>query len=428
MTHPESSPFPQPEPMEATAVEATQPPEAPSSIGAAHYIVEAMYDAINRRDIEGAIAYIDPACVYQDFNFPHPFIGRAAVRELFTESCAGIPDDLQFIIDDITTGDSQAVGILWHVELAGIPFPNGRGASFYRLSEKTGQIVLARDVVEPPLKPGHAAFFIIRLVTPLVRRFLAPSPTADAIAASDGAGDPGTSSWTIASILLWAIAIFYTYILLLSPPGQLLPGEPAWAIQPDTIREVIDESTNFWFVLPILNQFGIHFMEAPVVHPTTEALFNLAEAWIAMFLPLLLLDRRGQGLPKVPIWSAALFLTNVFLTPYMALRASKPKVVADQPPQKTLLARMFGLVGLTVGTGAIAWGLFARPEFGGWLARSQYFLMQLATNRVAIAFCVDLVFFAVFQIILMGAIEPKDSSKRWLRFIPLWGLAIWLLI
>jgi hypothetical protein len=112
----------------------------------------------------------------------------------------------------------------------------------------------------------------------------------------------------------------------------------------------------------------------------------------------------------------------------MALRASKPAVTALQPPAKTVLARLFGLVGLGVGTGAIAWGWLARPEFGGWIARSQYFLMQLMTNRVAIAFCVDLAFFAIFQMILMGAIEPKGSSKRWLRFIPLWGLALWLLI
>ncbi|NEQ98613.1 MAG: nuclear transport factor 2 family protein [Cyanothece sp. SIO2G6] len=427
MPNSESAVFPQPESLGEPTTREIQDQEARSSIGAAHHVVEAMYDAINRRDLEAAMVYIDPDCVYQDLNFARPFVGKAAVRQLFNEFCQGLPDDLQLVIDDITCGDGPTVGILWHVELAGIPFPNGRGASFYRLSDQTGQIVLARDAVEPPLKLGHVAFWIIRLVTPLVRRFLTPTD-ATTSATNDGTESAAPRLFPWAALLLWAIAIFYTYILILSPPGQWLPGEPIWAIQPETIHEVVAESTNFWFILPILNHLGIHFIEAPVIHPITEALFNLAEAWIAMFLPLLLLDRRGQGLPKVSIWGGALFLTNVFFTPYMALRASNPQVQDDQPPQKTLLARMFALVGLGVGTGAIAWGLFARPEFGDWMARSQYLLMQLTTNRVAIAFGVDLVFFAVFQIILMGAIEPQNSRKRWLRFIPLWGLGVWLLI
>lgn len=135
-------------------------------------IIQAMYDAINRRDVDGAIAFIDDDCTYQDFNFPKPFQGKAAIRTLFEESCQKIPEALQFVIDDITTGDSLAVGLTWHVELDGIPFPNGRGASFYRLSETTGKMIFARDIVEPPIKPGRMAFSIIRWVSPLVRRFL----------------------------------------------------------------------------------------------------------------------------------------------------------------------------------------------------------------------------------------------------------------
>ncbi|NET48659.1 MAG: hypothetical protein F6K09_08020 [Merismopedia sp. SIO2A8] len=169
-------------------------------------------------------------------------------------------------------------------------------------------------------------------------------------------------------------------------------------------------------------------MQAPVLNPTTDALFNVAIAWIFMFLPLLLLDQRGRHLPKVALWGAAMFLTNVFLTPYMALRARNPVEPVITSPKKGVLARIFGVVGFAVGTGAIAWGLFARPEFGGWTTRWSYFLGELTTSRVAIAFCVDLVLFAIWQMILMGAIEPIGSPKRWLRFIPLWGLAIWLIL
>ncbi|NEP15596.1 MAG: nuclear transport factor 2 family protein [Leptolyngbya sp. SIO4C1] len=135
-------------------------------------VVRAMYAAINRRDVEGAIAFIDENCVYQDFNFPQPFEGKAAVRSLFEESCNNVPPTLTFVIDDITAGDPLAVGMTWHVELDGIAFPNGRGASFYRLSERSGKVIFARDIVEPPVKPGKVAFAIIRLVSPLVRRVL----------------------------------------------------------------------------------------------------------------------------------------------------------------------------------------------------------------------------------------------------------------
>lgn len=133
-------------------------------------VIESIYKAINSRDITAAMAWIDDDCIYQDLNFPKPFTGKQAVRQLFEESIQGLPDDLQFVIDDITTEDKLAVGIIWHVELDGIPFPNGRGASFYRLSQKTRKLVFARDLVESPVKLGKVAFFIIRLVMPLVRR------------------------------------------------------------------------------------------------------------------------------------------------------------------------------------------------------------------------------------------------------------------
>lgn len=232
------------------------------------------------------------------------------------------------------------------------------------------------------------------------------------------------------SKILWVLVVIYVTVLLLSPPGQLLPGEPIWAIKPETIAEVMAESLNFFFVLPILSAVlePVYDLSAPVVHPASEAFFNFAEAWILMFLPLLLLDRRGQALPRVALWSAAMFLTNVFLIPYMAQRLVQPVVNCSDQSEKGLLARGFGLVGFVVGTGAIAWFLFARPEFGPVAERGRYFLQKLTTDRVTIAFCVDLGLFWIFQIWLMGAIAQSKKGKRYLRFIPFWGLAMWLLV
>ncbi|MEA5536702.1 nuclear transport factor 2 family protein [Crocosphaera sp. XPORK-15E] len=378
-------------------------------------VIESIYQAINNRDIEKATEWVDQDCIYQDVNFSQAFEGKKAVRNLFKESCENVPDDFKFVIDEITTGDPFKVGVLWHVELDNIPIPNGRGVSFYRISETTGKLIFARDIVEPPLKPGKASFFIIRLVTPLIRRFLKQDSTTE-------------KRQPILSTFLWLLSGTYIYILLCSAPNYILPGEPFWAVQPETIKEVINESINFFFILPLLNIAGIHLMESPIVHPIIEAQFNFAEAWIFMFLPLLLADKRIRNFPKLALWSMAMFLTNVFLCPYMALRFNQPIPQEIEDHKKGLLDRLFGWTGLIIGTIAIVWIFIGRPEFGDLAQRIEYFITQLNSSRVVIAFSVDLVLFAIFQMILMGAVIPPNNQQRQLRFIPFFGLALWLII
>ena len=76
----------------------------------AHTVIKSIYEAINRRDVPAAMQFVDDECIYQDLNFPQPFQGKQAVEQLFTESCHNVPDDLQFVIDEITTGDRLTVG------------------------------------------------------------------------------------------------------------------------------------------------------------------------------------------------------------------------------------------------------------------------------------------------------------------------------
>ncbi len=378
-------------------------------------VIESIYQAINNRKIEQAMQWVDDDCIYEDVNFLKTFQGKEAVKHLFQESCDNVPDDFKFVVDEITTGDPLKVGVLWHVELDNISIPNGRGVSFYRISETTGKLIFARDIVEPPLKPGKLSFIIIRLVTPLIKTLLKPD-----------SNPPQTQ--LILSKLLWFLAGTYIYILLCSSPNFILPGEPVWAVQPETIKEVISESTNFFFVLPILNTLGISLMKSPVVHPAIEAQFNFAEAWIFMFLPLLLADKRVRDFPKFALWSVAMFLTNVFLLPYMAFRFKRPTLEKIEEPQKRILERIFGWTGLIVGITAIVWLFVGRPEFGDLSQRIDYFITQLQSSRVVIAFAVDLVLFAIVQMILMGAVIPPENSQRPLRFIPFFGLAFWLIL
>ena len=390
----------------------------------AHNLIQSLYQAINNRDINVAIDYIDEDCIYEDLNFSQPFQGKEAVAKLLQESVQGIPNELKFVIDDITIGDNLKVGVLWHVELDEIPFPNGRGVSFYRISEVTHKLIFARDIVEPPLKPGKVAFFIIRLVSPLIRLFLKKKQD-NHIEDNSPVEEENGKSKRFLSVFLGLMAIAYIYILLLSPPGQLVPGQPAWAIQPETIKEIGNESLNFFFILPLLNLVGINYLEAPVVHPVLEALFNFAEAWIFMFLPLLLVDRRIAHLPKILIWSLAMFGTNAVLTPYMAWYYSKPISPQKEETKKGWLARLFGWIGLIVGIIALIWTVAGRSEFGGLAERMKYFGEQLTSNRVTLAFCVDLVLFSLFQALLLAKVNSKIGR---FRFIPFWGLALWLII
>ena len=281
-----------------------------------------MYDAINRRDVAAALEFVDDDILYEDFNFPTPFRGKAAVKKLFEESCDGIPDDMLFIVDECTDGGGVSVGMTWYVELEGEPFPNARGASFYRINPETGKLVYARDVVEPPAKLGDVSFSIIRAVAPLVKQQLraqrekrgdvSTSSAETDTAAPASAAAPAASGDLVGAAALYALGAAYWFVLLLSPPGwQGLPGEPAWAVAPDTLAEVIAESTDFFFVLPLLNKFGVDLLgAAPAVHPVTLGVFNFAEAFIFMLLPPLLMDRRGRDLPTVKVWSVAMFLTK----------------------------------------------------------------------------------------------------------------------
>lgn len=224
---------------------------------------------------------------------------------------------------------------------------------------------------------------------------------------------------------LWILWVVYVGSLLFAPSGLPFGGEPVWQIQPETLAEVQAESLNFFFVLPALNQLGIETMISPTLNPVDEGLFNFAVAWMWMFLPVMWGDRRGEHLPRTVLWSCGMFLTNVFLIPYMALR----REIKPQPfvPQQTLIAKSFAVISLIVGITALGWLGLARPEYGALGDRLQYFLSQLQTSRLSIAFIADLICFWAFQIFLLGDLNEKDSIWQSLRFIPFFGMTFWLL-
>ncbi|GKU99627.1 hypothetical protein SLE2022_334000 [Rubroshorea leprosula] len=135
-------------------------------------VVRSFYRGVNDHDLASVENLIAEKCVYEDLIFPAPFVGRKAILEFF-KKFDSISTELKFVIDDISSQDSSAVGVTWHLEWKGRSFPFSKGCSFYRLEVIDGkrQIIYGRDAVEPAIKPGEAALVAIRGVTWLLQQF-----------------------------------------------------------------------------------------------------------------------------------------------------------------------------------------------------------------------------------------------------------------
>ncbi|KAG7563532.1 hypothetical protein ISN44_As10g003300 [Arabidopsis suecica] len=79
----------------------------------------------------------------------------------------------------------------------------------------------------------------------------------------------------IVRYLLWSSEAVYILWLFLLPYA---PGDPVWAISSETVNSLLGLSLNFFFVLPLTNAAGIQFLQAPVLHPMAEGLFNFVIA------------------------------------------------------------------------------------------------------------------------------------------------------
>lgn len=351
--------------------------------------MENFYQAVNDRNLEKAMSFVSPDAIYEDFTFQEPFKGTEGVRELLS-SAMELPRGLNFVFDEVAGGDGwgfeDSVGVTWHVELNGTAVANGRGASLYRT--RGGRLVYARDVVESPLKLGAVIFGFLSVLAPLLRS--------------------GTA--LMASGFVAAAAIYW-YVLLLSPAGQFqfLSGPPAWAIDEQTLRNVVDESLNFFYIWPGLDALGLSMplMTRPEVEPLRLALFNFSEAFALMFLPLLMWDRPSRK-DVVTWWAPAMFLTNAILLPYFATRA----LDSETPRRlgKPSWSPLFGATALGVAAIAVwqSWAHFAGlPEL-------------LLGDRVAFAFAVDCALFSLLQVYVL------DTAGPW-RFVPFFGLAFWLM-
>ncbi|XP_057765723.1 uncharacterized protein LOC130986348 [Salvia miltiorrhiza] len=240
-------------------------------------------------------------------------------------------------------------------------------------------------------------------------------------------------------VILWIAEAVYIVWLFLLPYA---PGDPVWAISSDTINSVIGLSLNFFFILPLTNFVGIHLMEAPVLHPMSEGLFNFVVAWTLMFAPLLYTDKlrdRFKGSIDV-LWGFQMFLTNTFLIPYMALRLNEaeeeytPRETSQLGSLMTNGASIVGLIGGLVSLLSIVWAFYGRGDgnFGDLGERWEFLLSYLGSERLAYAFIWDICLYLVFQPWLIGdnlqnIRQDKIDSVNLLRFVPVVGLVAYCL-
>ncbi|CAN1133349.1 hypothetical protein LINPERPRIM_LOCUS30593 [Linum perenne] len=293
---------------------------------------------------------------------------------------------------------------------------------------------------------------------------------------------------------LWVLEGVYILWLFLLPYA---PGDPLWAISADTIKSLIGLSLNFFFILPILNSVfitrmttdstcgfgrqrfamvdvdalilsflygravGIDLIEAPVLHPMAEGLFNFVIGWTFMFAPLLFTDNKRNRYPWSldVLWGFQMFLTNstlfcfstiqttnqdilfhAFLIPYMAIRMNEGDTVAA--PSKvsqlghfmTKGAPIVGLIGATACLLSALWAFFGRGDgdFGTITDRWEFLNRYIGSERLAYAFIWDICLYIVFQPWLVGDnLQNVEDNKvdvvKYLRFFPVVGLVAYLL-
>ncbi len=236
---------------------------------------------------------------------------------------------------------------------------------------------------------------------------------------------PKNTANLLPKIMAASAWVVYVGYLLLS---DLPPGPSLLHTQPETIQEALDLSLNFWFVLP-----AIFPNTAPVINPALEGLFNIVVAWGLLFWGFLI-DGRNQRLPIVPFLIGTAFLTNVFYLFWLAVRQDNPEV--PQLPltraEKLAESKFLPIFLTVVVLASLAWGLWARPEFGDFTARWESLLTLISSDRLAYSFWIDLIVFWLFQAWLvkddMGRRNYENLGLLWVvRILPLFGLVIYLL-
>ena len=119
--------------------------------------IRALYDAFNARDGPAVAALLADDVVYEDLLLGESTIcrGKAAFsgalewHPAFVSKKLNLPFDLQLIVDKVACDGQKSVGVEWHVEVDGKPFPLSRGLSLATTNNE-GKLERVVDIAEAP--------------------------------------------------------------------------------------------------------------------------------------------------------------------------------------------------------------------------------------------------------------------------------------
>jgi hypothetical protein len=147
--------------------------------------IRALYDAFNARDGPAVADLLAEDIVYEDLLLGEATIcrGKAAFsgalewHPAFVSKKLNLPFDLQLVVDRVACDGSRSVGVEWHVEMDGKPFPLSRGLSLATTNAE-GKLERVVDIAEAPW----------RVVGLLIRPLLAVSGAGAAALGIGGFG------------------------------------------------------------------------------------------------------------------------------------------------------------------------------------------------------------------------------------------------
>ncbi|XP_037493287.1 uncharacterized protein LOC105642006 [Jatropha curcas] len=278
-----------------------------------------------------------------------------------------------------------------------------------------------------------------------------PSILNAAVSSDKGDGD---NARKVLQIILWALEGVYILWLFLLPYAPvsicfdivnnilfLINLSLDWEFETQQFKVEVFAQSDLNIEL-FGRVVGISLIDAPVLHPMSEGLFNFVIGWTFMFAPLLFSDcRRDRYKGSLDIlWGLQMFLTNTFLIPYMAIRLNEAD--SESTPQKlsqlgTVMTNGAPIVGLIGGFACLIsalWALYGRMDgnFGSITDRWEFLVSYLGSERLAYAFIWDICLYIIFQPWLIGDnLQNVQKSRidivKYLRFVPVVGLVAYLL-
>ncbi|KAH9305873.1 hypothetical protein KI387_010277, partial [Taxus chinensis] len=122
-------------------------------------IVDSLYAAINRKDVDLLSSLLSEGCTLNCMLFFQPFEGKQAVVGLMRDLMEAMAPGMLFVIDDTIEGNSHKVIVMWHLEWNQIKLPFSKGCSFYICKSYQGILLISDTQVftESPIKLGFPA-------------------------------------------------------------------------------------------------------------------------------------------------------------------------------------------------------------------------------------------------------------------------------